>query len=645
MTGMKQWIMVCLLVLAGTGSLAQSYTTRSKSAIKRFEKAKRCYEQMDSGCTREQLFRALRSDPEFREALQLLAQVCYEQGEIDEAITYYERSLELAPEENPDGYRLLAGLTMQTGDYRKTLEHIETFLKFPPEQVRNRSEALLIRQSCHFALDAMQNPVPFHPENLGDSVNSEYNEYWPNLSVDESLLMFTVMDPVGSGSSGTRVQEDFYHSHRSGNGWEKRVNAGSPLNTLDNEGAHTMTADGRVLFFTACNRRDGKGRCDIYRSERVGDQWSTPVNIGSPVNTRYSEKHPTVSADGRKLFFASDRPGGKGSFDIWVSTWSGNRWSAPENLGDSINTAWMEQSPFIHPDQQSLYFSSSGWPGMGQGDLFVSRLGPSGDWSVPENLGYPVNTYSDDIGLSVSAGGDRAFFASDRDSGTDTDLFTFELPLSSRPVPVSYMKGRVYDAANRDGLEARMQLIDLESGEVVMELGTSRPDGEYLMSLPTESSYMFNVTADGYLFYSEHFAFTGIHGKLDPFRMDIPMERIAEGGRVVMNNIFFDVDSHALRLESRTELNRVASFLQAHPELVVEIGGHTDSTGTSSHNKLLSERRAGTVVAYLVGRGVPSENLKARGYGDAVPVGDNETAEGRAINRRTELKILIISDN
>jgi flagellar motor protein MotB len=600
---------------------------------------------LDLECAREQLLRSIKSDPEFREALQLLAQVSYDEGKIDEAVMHYERSLELSPGENPDGYRLLAALTLQTGDYRRTLEHIETFLNFPPEQVRNRQEGLLIQRNCHFALRALQHPVPFHPESLGDSVNSEYNEYWPCLSVDESLLMFTVMDPAGSGPTGRRVQEDFYYSLRSGTGWRKRINAGSPLNTPDNEGAHTMTADGRVLYFTACNRRDGKGRCDIYRSERVGDRWGTPVNIGGPVNSGYSEKHPAVSADGRKLFFTSDRPGGKGSFDIWVSTWSGDRWGEPQNLGDSVNTAWMEQSPYIHPDQQSLYFSSSGWPGMGQGDLYVSRLGPTGQWSLPENLGYPVNTHNDEIGLSVTASGERAYFASDRDSGTDTDLFTFELPVAARPVPVSYMTGRVCDSRSRIGLEARMQLIDLESGELVMELGTSRPEGEFLMSLPTERTYMLSVTAKGYLFHSEHFAFSGIYEKIDPFRMDIPMERITEGSAVVMNNIFFDVDSHALRTVSRTELNKVAAFLLAHPELVVEIGGHTDSTGSASHNRMLSEKRAIAVTTYLTGQGVPPENLRAIGYGDTLPVGDNETEQGRAKNRRTELKILKISVN
>jgi outer membrane protein OmpA-like peptidoglycan-associated protein len=406
-----------------------------------------------------------------------------------------------------------------------------------------------------------------------------------------------------------------------------------------------MTADGKILYFTACNRRDGKGKCDIYRTERRGERWSEPVNIGSPVNSRYSEKHPAISADGRKLYFASDRPGGYGSFDIWVSTWTGDRWGQPVNLGDSINTAWMEQSPFIHPDQLTLYFSSNGWPGMGQGDLFMSRINPSGEWSSPRNLGYPVNTYSDDIGLSVSAGGNRAFFASDRDSARGTDLFTFELPEAVRPVPVSYMKGRVYDSGSRQGVPARLQLIDIETEEVVMELGSEKGSGGFLLSLPTNREYVLNVTAEGYLFYSEHFTFPGNFSELDPYRRDIPLERIDEGSRVVLRNIFFDIDSHTLKPTSRTELNKVADYLLAHPSLEVEIGGHTDSTGSSAYNQDLSERRASAVVEYLAGRGVIPGKLKAKGYGDTKPVGDNTTEAGRAKNRRTELKILRILHN
>jgi len=637
---MKKLSMVLFVAGMTVMALGQAYSTKSQRALRNFEKARNCFENLDDACAEEALQKALRADPEFVEALQMMAQVCYDQGRVPDAIQYYSRSLEVDPESNPDGYRILAGLTLRTGDYQRTLELIETFLGFSPEKVRNREEGLRIRATCLFAMEALLHPVPFDPVNLGDSVNSTYSEYWPSLTVDEEVLMFTVLLPVpGSGGGRDRFQEDLFTARRNGIGWHERSGAGSPLNTPDNEGASTMSADGRILYFTACNRRDGQGQCDIYRSVLLNGRWSKPQNIGIPVNSRYSEKHPAISPDGRYLYFTSDRPGGKGSFDIWVSAWDGEKWGAPVNLGDSVNTPAMEQSPFIHPDQQSLYFSSDGWPGMGRGDLFLCRQDTAGYWRAPVNLGYPINTFHDEIGLSINASGSRAFFASDRDGGDDTDLFTFELPAGVRPVQVSFMKGRIYDSKNMKGIPAAMELTDLASGQVVLEMGTDA-EGHYLLSLPAGRDYALNISAEGYLFYSEHFAFSGTYTRAEPMRRDIPMERIEAGSSVVLNNVFYKVDSYQLERASRAELDQVAGFLLSHPGITVEIGGHTDNTGSQEYNLKLSEQRAEAVVHYLMEQGVPGESLKARGYGETIPAGDNSTEEGRAMNRRTELRIL-----
>jgi len=630
-----------LLLLAGVIQ-GQSYSTKSKKAIKQFDLAVEAYQQKDLPGAETALKKAIAKDDQFIEAYGLLAQISYESGQIEEAIGYYSTTLEIDPEGNPDGYRLLAGLVLRTGDYDRCLELLEIFLAFPPEEVNKRESALSKKASCLFALDAIKNPVPFEPENLGDSVNSELNEYWPNLSVDEQQLMFTVMLPQNSGLKDLPLQEDFYLSKRSGKNWKKRVNAGSPLNTLDNEGAHSVTADGRMLFFTACNRRDGMGQCDIYTSLLENGKWTKPVNLGPPVNSRYSDKHPSVSADGRVIYFTSNRPGGKGSFDIWKSEWNGTSWSTPENLGDSVNTTGIEQSPFLHPDQQSLYFSSTGWLGMGQGDLFLTRLGKEEEWSKPVNLGYPINTYSDEIGLSVNARGNRAYFASDRVGKNNTDIFTFELPMEVRPVLVSYLTGRVYDKRNMKGVEALVQLIDLETEEVVVESPSFPTEGDYLVTLPTDRDYALNVAADGYLFYSAHFAFRGEHSHKDPFRRDIPLERVEVGSSVVLNNIFFDSDSHFLLPGSMAELNRVYIFMTENPDLAVEIAGHTDSTGSAEHNQDLSKKRAEAVVEYLFSKGIEASRLISTGYGDRKPVGSNDTEEGRARNRRTELLIIEI---
>lgn len=642
----RRGIWVILMIVLTPGLSGQYYSSSSKKAVKRFKQARACYELLDNACVEEMLLKAIKADAEFIEAYQMLSQLYYDQGRVEEAISYYARTLEIDPEGNPEGYRLLAGLKLTSGDYQGARVLAENYLAFPPQRVKNREAVELILEKCDFAMEAIKNPVPFQPENLGPEVNSEYSEYWPALTVDEQMLMFTVMLPgeVLTGGDPLSLQEDFFYSIHKDGVWEARQNAGAPLNSSDNEGAQSMTADGRTLWFTACNRRSGMGMCDLYYSTLENGRWSSPKNAGSPLNSRHSEKHPAISADGRFLYFTSNRPGGSGSYDIWRSERIGETWSDPVNLGDSVNTSGLEQSPFIHPDQKSLYFSSTGWPGMGQGDLFLTRLKGASGWSRPENLGYPINTYHDDIGLTLNASGDVAYFASSRGEGTDTDIFSFEMPRELRPVPVSYMKGRVYDSRTMKGLKAVIQLIDLETEEAVMELESYPGEGDYLISLPMDRDYALNVSADAYLFYSDHFTFSGVYSQTKALRRDVPMEQIKVGSMVVLNNIFYASDSYQLKPESRVELNRIYQFLLLNASIGVEISGHTDNTGSPEHNQDLSERRALSVVEYLAGKGIETTRLKAAGYGEMQPLEDNVTEEGRARNRRTELKIISMHD-
>ena len=638
------WLLVFLILVPQLR--AQNHGSGSKKALKSFQQARRCFETGDLNCTEEALRKAIKADANFIEAYQMMAQICFDQGRVEEAIQWYSTTLEIDPEGNPEGYRLLAGLVLYTGDYDRSLGLIERYLDFPPAAAKNRKEAEAVKQKCLFAMEAVKNPVPFEPVNLGDAVNSEYSEYWPSLSVDEKILMFTVMLPgvAPSGEDKLYLQEDFFYCLQSEGSWTARVNAGGPLNSPDNEGAQSMTADGSTLWFTACNRRDGQGMCDLYFSTLENGQWSVPTNAGSPLNTRYSEKHPAISADGRRLFFTSNRPGGSGSYDLWMSEKQGEEWSLPVNMGASINTPGLEQSPFIHPDQQSLYFSSNGRPGMGQGDLYLSRLDSAKHWSEPENLGYPINTHHDEIGLSVNASGNRAYFASDRGEGTDTDIFSFEMPEKLRPVPVSYMRGRVYDSRNMKGLKAVMQLIDLKSGEAVMELESHPGEGSYLISLPTDRDYALNVSARGYLFYSEHFAFRGLHSQSEPQQRDVPLDRVDVGSVVILHNVFYATGSAELEPESRAELIKLRDFLTENPSIGVEISGHTDNTGSPALNQDLSERRAKSVVDYLRELGISEHSMQAAGYGEEHPVDDNDSEKGRARNRRTELKITRIHE-
>jgi hypothetical protein len=418
-------------------------------------------------------------------------------------------------------------------------------------------------------------------------------------------------------------------------------NIGSPINTGENEGAQSISANGRFMVFTACNKTDAVGRCDLYFSKKVGDKWTYPRNMQPPVNSRYKETQPSLSADGRTLYFASDRPGGKGQLDVWVTSRDDNgNWSQPINLGDTINTRYHEMSPYVHQDNQTLYFASDGQIGLGGFDLFVSRRDNEGKWGTPQNLGYPINTNKDEFGLIVNAKGNKAYFSSDRDPAMGKDIYTFDLYNKIQPLEVSYMKGIVFDKETRKRLTAKFELIDLESGKMIYESFSDEETGEFLICLPTDKDYCLNVSKKGYLFFSENFALKGIFRKTEPFLKDVPMQSIKIGESIILKNIFFETDLYALKKESRIELDKVIEFLHDYPAIKIEISGHTDNVGSLDYNQTLSENRAKSVVDYLIKSSITKDRIKYKGYGFSQPVASNDTEEGKALNRRTELKII-----
>ena len=417
------------------------------------------------------------------------------------------------------------------------------------------------------------------------------------------------------------------------------------INTSNfNEGAQNISPDGNYLFFTGCNRPDGLGRCDIYISKREGNDWSTPFNIGGPVNTAGWESQPSISADGRTLYFVSNRQGGYGGYDIWSAELNTDgTWSNPINLGQEINTSFDEQSPFIHPDNESLYFSSNGWPGLGNKDLFLSRKTYVGDkqtgWQKPENLGFPINTFAEESGLSISNNGKLAFFSSIQNEGFGKlDIYSFELPDQLKPKPVTYVKGKISDSLSKEALDAHIQITDLKNGKTIYDEIADPENGEFLVTLPVGKSYGLTVSKAGYLFYSHNFTLVRNVEKL-PFNLDVALQKIEIGKMVVLNNIFFETNKYDLLPESRTELQELILFLRENPTIAIEIGGHTDNIGDIQSNLMLSTDRAKIVYEYLLKNKIPLKNLSFKGYGEAQPIFDNNTEQGRKNNRRTEFKI------
>ncbi|MDD3741429.1 MAG: OmpA family protein, partial [Bacteroidales bacterium] len=421
--------------------------------------------------------------------------------------------------------------------------------------------------------------------------------------------------------------------------YESSVPMPGNVNTRLNEGAQCVSADGKTCVITACNRPDGRGSCDLYIMFLKNEKWSEPKNL-STVNSTSWDSNPSLSADGRYLFFSSGRSGGYGKTDIWMIEIDaeGKAKSEAVNLGDKINTQYEELSPFIHPDGKTLYFASNGLPGMGDFDLFFSK-NVDGLWQTAVNVGYPINTKGEERSLIVNAKGEIAMFASTA-GNKDLDIYYFEIPEEIKPVTVTYVKGYVYDSKTNDRLQAKCELIDLETEEKVVEIFSDAQTGEYMVCLPINRDYALNVEKQGYLFYSENFSLTNLENPEEPYIMNIPLQPLSDGVVVVLKNIFFEFNSFELLPESYAELNKVVEYLNTNPNLKIEIGGHTDNIGTKAYNKTLSENRAKSVFDYLIEKGIDKSRLSYQGYDFSIPIATNDTDEGRALNRRTEFKVI-----
>jgi outer membrane protein OmpA-like peptidoglycan-associated protein len=521
------------------------------------------------------------------------------------------------------------------GKFAAALDAVNKFLTISNLNETSRRAGVYRMECYRFALEyANSHPTDykFEPLNMGDSVNSEFPEYYPTITIDGSKLVFT--------RQVNNFNEDFYESSRVNGHWSMARSLPGNINTNRNEGAQNISQDGQWLIYTGCNFPDGHGSCDLYISYLTADGWSSPENLGENINTEFWESAPSLSPDKRDLYFCSNRTGGYGGSDIYVShRMPDGHWGEPENLGPKINTIGDEGAPFIHADNQSLYFTSSGLRGYGGTDLFVSRKGSDGTWGKPENLGYPINTIENEGSLVVAADGKTAYYASDRaDSRGGLDLYTFELRNDIRPAQTFWVQGKVFDNSTRKGLPSSVELTDLSTRQLISKLQTDET-GNYLITLPKGKDYAFSVSRKGYLFFSKNFPLSQEQGDT-AYNINIPLLPIEAGASIVLNNIFFDVARYELKPESQSELDRVVQLMKDNPTLKIQISGHTDNSGKAADNSRLSENRAQSVTSYLTAKGIPATRLSFKGWGDTQPVADNSTPEGRALNRRTELKVI-----
>jgi outer membrane protein OmpA-like peptidoglycan-associated protein/tetratricopeptide (TPR) repeat protein len=608
----------------------------NKKAIESYNKA---IEKAQDGKLKdaiESLEEAIKRDAKYIDAYLSLAGIHGQLKDHAKSVAQYEKAFALDPEYTFT-YRLpysinLAGL----GRFDKALTVIDELLTRKNLHPNTQKAAEYRKKTYEFALDfekknAGSNYV-FKPVNMGDAINSAESEYFPSMPVDGGQMIYT--------RRLNGFNEDFFGTRKDGEGWSQSTRLNGSINTALNEGAQNISQDGNWLVFTGCNREDGMGSCDLYISYLTNTGWSEAINLGRSINSDSWESQPSLSPDKRDLYFSSNRPGGYGGSDIYVSRMGPNgKWGTPVNLGPEINTSGDESSPFIHADNQTLYFASNGLPGYGEEDLFMAKRDSTGRFAKPLNLGYPINTINHEGTIFIAADGKTAYYASDRsDSRGGLDIYSFELREDIRPVKTLWVKGKVFDRNTKAGLPSTVELIDLESKFMISRVQTDE-SGNYLITLPVGKDYAFNVSRRGYLFYSDHYSLK----QKDPdstYEKDIPLQPIEVDAAIVLNNIFFDVNKFELKPASTVELDNIVLLLKENPTVKVQIEGHTDNAGSAADNQKLSENRARAVIFYLTGKGIRPERMVAKGFGATKPVGDNNTEPGRAANRRTELKIL-----
>lgn len=622
---------------------AQEFKTAPKRAEKKFIEARKEYTLGNKIQAEGLLKKVLKTDKDFLAAYFLLATIKNESGFPFEAIDYYKKGLAINPDAAPTGYYYLAEIYFSEGIYDEALNSFSKCVSYSNISPRVREIAEFQVQNCLFALEAIKNPTAFEPKNLGSNINTKYAEYFPTLTVDNQFLLFT------RRINSSYEQEDFYGSIALNNSLWNESFPLDELNTPFNEGAASLSADGKTIVFTSCENygdygagRKGFGSCDLFIAHKIDNHWSKPINIGSPINTAQWESQPSLSANGKNLYFIRAPKKGQGQSDIYRSDLDeNNHWKQPVKLNSHINTAKNEQSVFIHPDNKTLYFSSDGHIGMGKSDIYLSRWDEEKqDWGEAVNLGYPINSHKEESSILVAPNGTTAYYASDRPEGFgELDLYSFRLPKQIQPQKITYLKGIVFDAQSQNPLSATFELIDLINGKQIAYSNSDENDGSFLLTLPLGDDYLLNVSKSGYLFYSDQFVLQNSYDNQHPFLKNIALQKIAVNENAILKNIFFKTNESELQESSEIELSKLISFLKQNPNVHIEIQGHTDSVGQADYNQKLSTARAKSVYDFLIKHSIEDKRLTYKGFGDKNPIAENTNEAGRAQNRRTAFKV------
>ncbi|MBY0426286.1 MAG: OmpA family protein [Cytophagales bacterium] len=637
----RNFLVALILFVSFGHSWAQSRIepdTKNKKALEMYREAEKQLKVRQFFPAVELLKGAVDKDPKFAEAWFMLGSTLKIIADYANSEVCFRKVTELKPEDRglSPAYYFQSQMLYKRGEYELALPLAEKYLSFNSNHEVSNEEAKRVIQSCRFAIEAKKNPVPFTPRPLTNSINRYMYQYFPVLTADKRFLIFTVRN-----SPGFSAHEDIYISEFNGKFYANPQSISPNINSPQNEGTCSISADGRTLVFTSCGRKDGFGSCDLYISYRTGNEWSKPENMGEHINSPAWESQPSLSADGKTIYFSSTRKGGMGNEDIWMSEKSGNVWALPVNLGPNINTPYSETSPCVHPSDRTIYFASNGHIGMGGYDLFKAEKTDT-LWDPPVNLGFPINQHQDESGIFICADNSKGYYSVDFKKGPVSErsmLYEFDIPESVKSLYSStYAKGKVYDAVTKLPLEAEIEIYDLRSFLKTQILSSDPVTGEYLAVLTEGREYAVYVNKKGYLFKSLAFNYTNKE-TFEPLSLDIYLEPLRPGATISLNNLFFESGKYKLQDKSDVELFKIITFLNNNEKSKIEISGHTDNVGKPEDNLKLSTNRAKEVYDFLAQAGIPLARISYKGYADKKPVAKNDTEEGRAQNRRIEFTI------
>ncbi len=627
------------LVLPAITKAQVPLSTKNKKAIELYVEADNYRVRGQFNQAISLLQQAIEKDKNFSEAYFRLGVTFKMMRDLDRSTKSYEAGLYLTVDQKKQkGYFFELGDNyLQVGNYEKARDFLTRYLD---SEMLNRvkvDQAALWKRTAEYAIKNKRNISGFVPRPLGDTVNCFPMQYFPVLTADEQELIFTRR--LGESNED---DEDLVITKKDSLGhWQKPESISPNVNSEFNEGTCSISADGRQLIFTSCLGRKGFGNCDLFQSLKVGGTWSQPLNMGPQINSAAWESQPSLSADGRVLYFLSDRKGGLGNRDIYVSHQiEPNKWTKAENLGPKINTSYDEISPFVHANGRTLFFAANGRLGFGGYDLFRSEK-ENGEWQEPINFGYPVNNHEDQFSLFITADGKRGYYSHEEGSkNTSGKIYEITVPEELQiKFRSNYVKGKVRDRKSGLPLNARIELYNVVTNELVSFVNSDSITGEYLMVLTQGSEYGLFVSKKDYVFQSLNFNYES-EINIEPVVVNVFLDRVTVGAISVLKNIFFEFDKYDLQDKSKTELEKMVRFLTENPLIKIEIGGHTDNDGSPAYNLKLSQNRAQSVASYLVQYGIDIKRISQKGYGADRPIQPNDSEENKQANRRIEFKIL-----